>query len=155
MSEKEVMKTVSSEPISNSEFDVNMAQFYLDSLQGIPESEKKKFTNFYLMFGKQTRLAIIKREDIPSYNRTLAYIIHLLDLGYYDLAIQTEVEVLQELNLTASIEGRQMEIGFAGVSRTENLSRHIGDSEKKLGRLSRIFGGKKKEEVRQYGGNER
>jgi len=139
-------KTITTEPLDSRDNDLMTAKLFLEPLHGLPESEKFRFMRFYLMFSKQCRLANIERYDIPYYQVALQNVINLLDIGQYQKAAEIQARVLQDLNLTSSINGTQLYLGVGGVRRTESISRFVPHKEQKTSKLKKFFGKDKEQE---------
>jgi len=131
---------------------LTVAQFVLSP--DIPPSERKHFEKFYLMMSKIMALGNIERYDIFPLIIAFDEICMLLEIGLFEEARQIMGKELMKMQASRSIKGFWTLYGQQGIQRSEHIEKVMSNQRQKKSfgsRVSKVFGGKKKEEKPNWG----
>jgi len=115
----------------------------------IPEEQKNKYITLLSSMGKSLRMAVLFPAELDYYSMLFDKICLCMKMGLDDYAEETIASGIRELSLTASIGGKQLELGFmGGQSKQTQYERVIAQERKsRWSRLGNAFG--KKEQTQQ------
>lgn len=100
-----------------------------------------------MMFSKTMALGNIKRWEVFSILIAFDEICMLLEMGLFEESRQLMAREIMKMQCSRSIDGFQTLFGQSGIARTETINRILSQRSKStgLGRLSKLFGGKKQD----------